>query len=224
MNFCSRLLALTWFAGAMLTPGAAQLVHLSFSQPQNTLHFRAEHILNFTIGQMTRLDIFYDVEQQKGPVANRNPSRNFWHARVESYRLGNFDVIRPIVGIGIFPSSTPGLSSFWLRHREDATNYDQFEFKLDFTDSDPTEIPVPPFVLGRNTFVLDAGRSFFDAPGLNYGYGDGGFGIATATIVPYPGFRPIPEPSTYALGALIMLSAVVARGTWLRRRSQLQRS
>jgi hypothetical protein len=223
MNFRGRLLAVTLLGGALLTPCAAQLVHLSFSEPNNTLHFRADHILNFTIGVMTRLDVFYDVEQQKGPVANRDPSRNFWHANFEVHRLGNFEVIRSIDSIGIFSSSTPGFSSFWLRHLEDDGIYEHFEFRLDFTDDDPDAIPDPPFVLGRNSFELEAGRSFFDAPGLNSGYGGGGFDVATAAIVPYPGIRPIPEPSTYAVGALVLLSAAMVRSIWLRRNSCIHR-
>jgi len=221
MNSLSRLVVLGLLGGLIVTPAVGQLVHLSFSEPNGYLTFRADHASvswNLTEGAMTRLDIFYDVEQQKGEVQNRDPSRNFWRAKVETYGIGSFEIVRPIMRLGTAEYEGPpgGTNTLWLNHYDDVGKYEQFEFSLQFTDTDPSELPVPPFVLGHNSFSLEAGRTFFDVPRMGWGYGNAGFNVATAAIVPYPDFRPIPEPATYAWAALALLGAAVVRARWAR--------
>ena len=172
---------------------------------------------------MTRLDIFYDVEQLRGEVQHRDPSRNFWRAKVETYGIGSFEIVRPIRSLGLPPYEGPpgGTNTLWLTHFDDDGEYEQFEFSLQFSDTDPSELPVPPFVLGHNSFTLEAGSTFFDVPRMGWGYGNGGFNVATAAIVPYPDYSPIPESATYAWAALALLSLVIVRARRLRSSSQM---
>jgi len=219
MNSLRRYLVVGLLCGLIATPAVGQLVHLSFTEPNGDLMFRANHVSvpwNLTGGAMTRLDIFYDVEQQKGEVQNRDPSRNFWRAKVETYGIGSFEIVRPLQRFGPAPYEGPpgGSNTLWLTHFDDVDKYEQFEFSVQFTDTDPSELPVPPFVLGHNSFSLEAGSTFFDVPRMGWGYGNAGFNVATAAIVPYPDFRPIPEPVTYAWAALALLGAAVIRARW----------
>ena len=61
---------------------------------------------------------------------------------------------------------------------------------------------------------LSGGRDWFDIPHMGSGsVSDGEFATAQAAIVPYVGFTPVPEPSTYAMGGV----AVLALGVFIRR-------
>ena len=214
MNIIARSLGLmVLVSGVIATSTFAQLVHLSFTEPDNFINFRADDVnvpWNLTGGEMTRLDIFYDVDQQNGTPEGRDPSRNFWRAEVHAHLIGPFEIIRPIKFIEIM-ETTGGASSFEIWHLRETGGFEEFQFTLQFTGTDPTALPVPPFDLGRAAFTIRGGGSLFDEPRMGEGYGGGIFNVGTASIVPYPGFNPVPESSTYAWGALVLLTLALAQ-------------
>jgi hypothetical protein len=214
MNFITRLLGLMML-GSAVSPAStfAQLVHLSFTEPDNFIYFRADDVSvpwDLTGGEMTRLDIFYDVDQQNGDPEGRDPSRNFWRAEVQAHLIGPFEIIRPIKFIEVM-EATAGSSAFELRHFQTEGGFEEFQFTLLFTSADPTAVPVPPFALGRAAFNIRGGISLFDEPRMGEGYGGGIFQVGTASIVPYPGFNPVPESSAFAWGSLALLALAIAQ-------------
>ena len=210
MNLRSVATALFAFAGAFTAPASAQFIHLSFDvgQSEAGILFHTSNAASpwdHEIGFVTKLDLYYDAE---APLVGMRPGKNWWQMRVEvPSREHSFLITRPIDTISrwenglwfIFERSGPGV-------------FEDFELTLVFDSLIPTEgrLPIPPLPgLGEAEFVepgfsVFAGRTFFPVADVVEGYGGGAIYNYTAEIL------PVPEPSTYAIGALILTGAVVA--------------
>jgi hypothetical protein len=216
MSFRHVLLPLAAFCGALIAPVSinAQLVHLSVETDEPWLLFKADSAAtpwNQSGGFVTKLDVYYDSSAVSyGPL---DPGRNFWKARVEHPELGVFEFAR---GFDYAVVSEDGLLFSYDGWSSSGYVYEVFELGLQFDAPLPTteHLPLPPLPgLGevehyRSYFRLEGGITFFPVEGLAEVYGGGGLMSVTATII------PIPEPSTYALGGLVLLAGVIA---WRRR-------
>lgn len=212
-----RAFSLVLFLGeALLGSARAQLVHLSATQPMDGgsgLIFRANDASipwNHTGGFISRLDLYYDVNDAVGSdgyYGFSNPERNVWRIIVHAYGLGDFEIIRPL------QSLTVGASSMTFEY--DADVFEEFDVTFEFATPLPdTAPPVPPLVFSDVHYYLQGGQSFFDVPDLNEGYGGGSFDTASARLAQAVDFTPVPEPSTYAAGAVLLLGVAF----WHRRR------
>mgnify|MGYP001603872209 FL=1 len=63
--------------------------------------------------------------------------------------------------------------------------------------------------LRESNIYLSGGRDFFDIPDLGEAYGYGGFRSEKAGNASSVNFTPVPEPSTYALGAIAFIGLVL---------------
>jgi len=198
-------LPLVIFGAAVLTSAQAQLVHLSFKDPEGLFLFRANSALipwDHTTGDVSKFDIFYD------PAADLSvpldPAKNVWRAIVTS-SLGNFEVVRPIQSI-----TDSGNYLEFQYNSEPPLGYGLMDFSVSYTASHAdSSLPVPPIDLGESNLYLSGGLDFFNIPHLGEGYGYAGFSSATAETASSVDFTPVPEPSTYALGAVALLGLVL---------------
>jgi len=193
------------FGAVVLTSAQAQLVHLSFKDSDGLFIFRADSGLipwDHTIGDVSKFDIFYD------PAADLSlpldPAKNVWRAVVTS-SLGNFEVVRPIQYI------TLSADSMEFQYNGVAPlAYGVMDFSINYAASHAdSPLPVPPIDLGESNLYLSGGLDFFNIPHLGEGYGYAGFSSATAETASSVDFTPVPEPSTYALGAVALLGLVL---------------
>lgn len=200
------VLMLIFASGTIFAPSYAQLVKLSFSlEPDPVILFRANHATtpwDHTVGFVTELDLQYDTQGMTGML---DPEKNFWHARIESRELGDFELVRPIQSIYVMGNYV----EFWYLNRSGP--FELFDLSLVFHNEVLLrgDIPLPPFPaidnegLLKSGFSIDGGRSYFDVPDLGEAYGGGR--IESVTV----GMTPIPEASTYSLGLLAGLSFVI---------------
>ncbi len=202
--------------GALLGSAHAQLVHISATNPSegvSDLIFRANSALipwNHTSGYISRLDLYYDVNDaagSEGYYSFSNPDRNVWRIKVHAYGLGDFEIIRPLQSMAAWEG---GMTFEYAGEVFE-------EFDLTFTFAEPFTglgLPVPPLEFSDASYYLAGGRTFFDVPNLNEGYGGGGFESVNARLAQSVDFTPVPEPSTYAAGAVLLLGLAL----WHRRR------
>lgn len=204
------------FGGALLGSARAQLVHISATNPSegvSGLIFRANSALipwNHTGGYISRLDLYYDANDavgSEGYYSFSNPDRNVWRIKVHAYGLGDFEIIRPLQSV------MAGESRMTFEYAGEVFE----EFDLTFTFAEPFTglgLPVPPLEFSDVSYYLAGGRTFFDVPDLSEGYGGGTFDSVNARWAQAVDFTPVPEPSTYAAGAVLLLSLAL----WQRRR------
>lgn len=199
--------------GLIALSAPAQLVRLSFEQRWEGgggIIFRANSAAvpwNHAGGAITRFDLYYDagaaVSLGEGAFRLLDPARNFWRMRIETHELGRFEIERPLSTLG------------WNGHSLHFTHwvpapYEEVDFYLLVDDADAAALPVPPFTSAPAYLALHSGRAFFDVPDLAEGYGTTSLPLSAA-VVPGVDFTPIPEPSTYGAGALIVVGAALAR-------------
>lgn len=208
MNSRRALLASLGFFGVLLTPVHAQLVHLSF-EIEAGLIFRANSAdspWHHVSGRVTKLDLYYDSQVPLG--AWRDPSRNFWKMEVEVPERGREFVFARRFDEISKADDNQGLYFSFFRSRP----HEDFELSLVFESPFSAEegrLPLPPLpALGfteywRSSFNLFATQSFFPVSDIGEVYGGGEILSVTATLI------PIPEPSTYAAGALLLVAAAV---------------
>lgn len=208
MNTRRVLVALFTLVGAFFAPASGQFIHLSFEVDQAGILFHTSNAgspWDREIGFVTKLDLYYDAE---APLVGMRPGKNWWQARVDvPWKDHSFLITRPIDTIHVWDH---GLGFVFERFGPGV--FEDFELTLIFDAPIPTEglLPIPPFpALGETEFAesgfsLFAGRTFFPVADVVEGYGGGGFVSYTAEIL------PVPEPSTYAIGALVLTGAVIA--------------
>lgn len=195
------------FASAITAPVFAQLVHLSFELDQASILFHTSNAgspWDRELGFVTKLDLYYDAE---APLVGMRPGKNWWKAKVEvPSQDHSFSIARPIDSIQVLDQ---GL--WFVFGRSGPGVFEDFELTLVFDSPIPTEglLPIPPLPdLGETEFVesgfrVFAGRTFFPVADVVEGYGGGAIVGYTAEIL------PVPEPSTYALGALLFTGAAI---------------
>ena len=84
------------------------------------------------------------------------------------------------------------------------------DFSVNYTTaSASSSLPVPPFDLGESNIYLSGGRDFFNIPDLGEAYGYGSFKSGNAESAASVNFTPVPEPATYAYGAVAFLGLVL---------------
>lgn len=202
------------FGGALLGTAHAQLVHLSATQPMegsSGLIFRANDASipwNHTGGFISRLDLYYDVNDAVGSdgyYTFSNPDRNVWRIQVHAYGLGDFEIIRPL------QSAMMGEWGMTFEYYSE-TEFEEFDVTFEFAAPQAGPYPpVPPFEFSQVSYYLAAGQTFFDVPDLSEGYGGAGFETASARLAQSVDFTPVPEPSTYAAGAVLLIGLAAWR-------------
>jgi hypothetical protein len=213
MKLFPSVTCLAIFAGAVLTvsPGRAQLVHVSFTESRSDdMIFRAnspEIPWNNSGGFMSRFDLWYDVTDSK------NPSRNIWRASIHAHELGDFEIVRShetlefndlYLMLQLWPDTWPAPESFEL-----------LDLVIELYEADVPEqgLPVPPFRVNAYGLSLSGGRSYIDVPDLAGFSGSGVFNQSSVSVVQSIELTPVPEASTYAWGAIALLgiAVVIAR-------------
>lgn len=213
MNLRAHLIGLLVLTAATSPVVRAQLIHISFSKPDNVVILQAASPSipwDIGLGQMTTMDLYFNpaaaTDMGGGRFEFSDPSNAYWQARVPIEDVQTFVITRPLQFLQVNPTS------FSFEHVTDdpELGLEEFYFDASFTGSIaageglPTT-PLPPLLLdeeGDNfMFFLRGSGSLFEMPGLVDAYGIGGFESAT--------LRPIPEPSTYAWGALGLIAVVV---------------
>lgn len=217
MNSRGALLTLLVFGGALVAPVRAQLIHLSI-ETEGSLIFHspvAGNEWDRATGLITKFDLYYDSQVPLG--AWRDPSKNFWKMRIEVPENGRtFDIARAFTHIGVGEDNMNLYFEYFT-----SIPYEEFELLLVFASPFTAAeggLPLAPFpALGSaeygDSFLSVMGtRSWFPDPGIAEAYGIGEIVSVTATFI------PIPEPSTYAIGALLCIAAAIGV-----RRSRLRR-
>jgi hypothetical protein len=166
--------------------------------------------------QPARLHLYYDSRMQGDPQDPWVPARtyhsnsaanNFW--RLE---YGSLDVAAPFQTIEV---SDTGMSLYSFR----SSDFSTLDLKLTFA-SDPSPnfaLPVPPFpllgmpdpdlpwVTQSSTFVFDTGG------GKGYDEGSLFVDVTAARGEIVPPFQAVPEATTYALAAALLIGTVILR-------------
>ena len=237
MKISAPVFTLALVAMSISGPLHAQLVHLSFVAEQFTgsVSIRGDRHLFYPwdtagrgpLDEPLYFDLYYDPNApQTGSedwgAANYgrlDPNRNSFRMRYQGYGMEKpLDVSRPITGFAVFErqmSFMETLDANWP--------YPNFEFNMHFQDHPSVDfaVPQPPFPafepLRLPHLFLESGRSLFDLEGL----AEASFSVRF-TAMEYEiisDFKPIPEPSTYGLGAALLLG-----GAWGLRRWKTQNS
>ena len=231
MKATAPLFIIALVAMSMSAPLHAQLVHLSFVAEESTgsVSIRGDRHLFYPWDTAGRgpleaplyFDLYYDLNApQTGSedwgafYRGSDPNRNFFRMRYQGPGMGKpFDVSRPISGFGVYDDEmriVQKLNPFW--------SYPDFEFRMEFQSSPSVDFatpqpPFPPFdPLDLPHLFLEGGLSLFDFEGL----GEASFSVRF-TDVEYEiisDFRPIPEPSTYGLGATLVIGAALGLRRW----------
>ena len=187
----------------------AQLVHVSTDIENGSLLLKANHAStpwNVGVAEITSFDFTYDSQALIGAL---DPTKNFWHLKMNFFGVGKFELSRPFDGVS---ASEQGLT-FTSDRFVPGSVFEEFELNLVFNTIIPTEGPLPnPLpALGSwgqsnvtSEFFLYGGRSYFpDVFDLADVYG--GAGITAL----HPTMTPIPEPSTYAVGTILLVGALI---------------
>lgn len=214
MHCLRPLLALLVFAGASGALVRGQLIHVAFTQPDNFVLVEPQPApSDIFSGEVARLDLFYNptaaIDAGGGRFEFSHAADAFWRIRVPVEGLGTFTLTRPLTFLQIDPTSL----SFEHTWSDPAVGEEEFAFSASFAgaispDGGLPRAALPPLDIGDENlmFFLRAERTFAESPDTLLLYGVGGFERAT--------LQPIPEPSTYAFGAL----GLIALACWARRR------
>jgi hypothetical protein len=212
MNTRRFVLALLGLAGVLSAPAPAQIIHLSIEPDEAFVLFHTSNAgspWDREVGLITKLDLYYDAES---PLLGIRPDKNWWQMRVDvPWRDHSFLLKRPITSVYVWDR---GMSFEFARHA--AGVFEEFRFSLFFDDPIPTEglLPIPPFPSlseedwGQSSFHVDAGRTLFPVADVTEVYGGGRITDYEVEIL------PVPEPSTYAAGAVVLAGvAMILRRT-----------
>lgn len=208
MNSRGVLLTLLGFFGALVAPARAQLIHLSI-EAEGSLIFHSNVAGNEwdrSTGLITKLDLYYDSQIPIG--AWRDPSKNFWKIRIEAPQNGRTFVFARAFDQIYVAEDNMGLSFEYFRSRPHEDFGLGLVFASPFTAAEGGLPLLPLPALGsteytRSSVSLMGVQSWFPDPDIADAYGGGEILSVTATFI------PVPEPSTYAIGALLMLAAVI---------------
>lgn len=206
----SVLAAFFAFAGAFGAPTSAQFIHMSFDigvEDAGILFHTssAASPWDHEFGFVTKLDLYYDAE---APLVGMRPGKNWWQMKVDvPFQDHEFLITRSVDSILRSENSL-----LFISERFGPGVFEDFELLLIFDSVIPTEglLPIPPLpALGEwefaePNFSVFAGRTYFPVADVVEGYGGGRIYGYTAEIM------PVPEPSTYAIGALVLTGAAIA--------------
>jgi len=203
MNFREILLAAFCVAGPVITPAAAQLVHVSVDSPDALLLFKANRAdipWNQSGGFVRQLDFTYNSQEEIGAL---DPGRNYWRMRVENPELGrSFTLTRPFHNVLAWEQGL--VFEYFV---STSSLYEMMELTLVFDEviSPEGRLPQPPLpALGATEYVqprfrFHSGNSMFGVPYLAEAYGGGGISSISTTMT------PIPEPSAFAFAGLALI-------------------
>jgi len=217
-----KFLLLALVFGGAVTSAHGQLVHLTFSDLNKPLLWQSDSDLvpwHMSTGKLRYFEIYYDpatatvTPGEPGRPESypdyiytfSDPTRNFWRFQVTGPEEGtSFTVTRPLVALYHYISSDD-LSQRLERSYENDDG--AFYLKVPFHGSVSVP-PVPPFIFGTVSLDHLVGYpGWFDIPHMGRGsVFEGEFASARAAIVPYVGFTPVPEASTYAIGGVAVLA------------------
>ena len=210
--------ALLLLAATLCATARAQLIHVSTDISNGSLLLKANHAStpwNVGVAEITSFDFTYDSQAVIGAL---DPNKNFWHLKMNFFGVGKFELTRPFDGV---VASEQGLT-FTFDRSVPGSVFEEFELNLVFNSIVPTEGPIPNPLPALGTwgqsnvsseFFLYGGRSYFpEVFDLADVYG----GAAITAL--HPTMTPIPEPSTYAVGTILLVGALVG---W-RKRSAFQ--
>jgi hypothetical protein len=216
------VLALVAFSGIGANPARAQLVHItltSFGLDSQGILSSLDPAATWNPWQLqgpVTLDIYYDPSElsasigfEGGTVFTGVPSNNFWTLTFAGPPpRPTFVIDRPLV-------LEPELNGFSINYQSGPDpSEDQFNTLVNFDTPSPltsASLPIPPFgvLAGDSTLSLTADEGLLGLPeaqGFLFGSWD------TYSVAIVPDFEPVPEPSTYGIGALgVMLAAVGLR-------------
>jgi hypothetical protein len=229
MKIYPTILALTFLASGVFVSSHAQLVHLSFeaNEENASYYLRGDRFMFYpwdTVGtggltSLLRLDIYYDLnapqirppDEMGASYGLSDPSKNFFRLRYHAQNVDQpFDIVRPLRGITVGESA---LYTGWQGNESE-----RFELNLPFEAPISVDyaLPVPPFpeflALSGPHMILTGSADLFELQGLLEGRISARFDTVQAEII--PAFTPVPEPSTYGIGALLAIGAAL----WSRRR------
>lgn len=218
----TRQLLASVLALSVAGTGFAQLIHLRIDGTV-TSKFEGESWwkgVGSGVDQPARLDLYYDpalpgssmeVWDDVRTFQSNSTANNFW--RLE---YGALDVSAPFQTLEV---SERGLSLYSFREFDFTT----LDLRLNFNA--PTSanfaLPLPPlprlepvdpdipWIRHPSSFVFDT------AGGANFDEGSIFVGVEHLSAEIVPRFQPVPEPSTYALGATLLLGGLVL---WRHRR------
>lgn len=208
MNCRALLLTALILAGPALSPTVAQLIHISVDNPTSGLRFKTDDASipwNTSSAWITQLDFTYDSQAKVGPL---DPTRNYWHMRVENPELGrNFDLTHPFQSVSVGERSLEFDDLVLIPN----TQFLDVELDLFFNAVMPTDGSLPQLPLPalektefyQSNFSFRSGNYPFNVPHLAEAYGGEPINSITVTLT------PIPEPSLYGLAALTVLGAVI---------------
>jgi hypothetical protein len=216
----SRFFRVCFLTATVCVAAHAQLVHLTFSEPggggQMLFHATSGLIpWDPAAGMVTKIEVFFDPSTatsryHDGYFEFSDPSRNFWRAEVETFDLPgipHFTLVEPLDtiyrGDTVLEISTSGAEH---------DGHLEFSARLGMPTFDTTGLPVPPLDRtldsGEAVFTLSFGRDVLPVPDLAWAEGYGGFHHFTAEVIP---FTPVPEPATYAAGAVVLAFLAILR-------------
>ena len=216
MKISSYLLGLLGLTGPLAVTATGQLIHVTATLDDAYVLFRADDASipwDNTPAFVTEFDFRYDL---RVPIGTHDP-RSFWHMKGYSPQVRRtFDVTRPIDFASVFDRA---LSFEYFR--SDDSVYEDFRLMLVFnTPIGPGGPPYPLPPLGllddfrSSGFSVTSGNSLYNFDHLNGAFGGGKITALTAEFI------PIPESSSYALGAAVVLMGLIAvrRRRWFLRR------
>jgi len=209
------LLGLLILTGEFATPAAAQLVHVSATLDDSEgILLRADNASipwDDSRAIVTQLNFSYDL---RVPIGTHDP-RSFWH--IKGYAPAarrSFDFARPIDFTTAFDR---GLSFVYL----DDAAFEDFRLTLVFDkpiapDGRPP-FPLPSLGPDLSGFSIHGGNSLYHIDHLIEAFGGGRISAITTEFI------PIPESSSYAVGAVLLATGLIAaRRRRARRRGELR--
>lgn len=226
-RFLYPYLALILFAGLDVANARAQFVHLKFESKFTLFEARGYQAgypwdTNGMIsGIPVTFDIYYDASTPETSAGSNtfaftDSSKNFFHVSADlspfMLHLPSINITRPIDLIHVFDTS------FDLIFFKD-TPYEALDFNVVFASplSSTHFLPqpqLPPLFFDENGFpgsgfTLNGGQDMFRLPNPGFGFLSGTLDSVEGAV--HPEFPPVPEPSTYGLGGLVVMAAMIAR-------------
>jgi len=232
-RFLPLLLSLSIYAGADVASAHAQFVHLKFETRSSLFEARGSQAGRpwDTGGMLSGIpmtfDIYYDASTAEtspdsSTFAFTDSSKNFFHvgANLAPFAPGlpALNITRPIDSIHVLDTGI-NLTFFHDKPYETLDAFISFATPLSSTHFLPVP-ELPPLLYDENGnaqsgFSLNGGQDMFRLPHPGFGFATGALELVSASV--NPEFPPVPEPSTYGLGGLAVMSAAIA---WRHRRQQ----